>query len=207
MKSKYYAPKYQETKFHCIHCNVFAEQRWYKVIINGVGQSELEVSICTHCNNRTYWLKDKMIYPDESPVESVHPDLPEDCVKEYNEARSIFSRSPRAAAALLRLCVQKLMPHIGESGKNINNDIKSLVNKGLSPLVQKALDYCRVIGNNSVHPGEIVVNDSPDIAQKLFAMINYTVEDRITRPNEIEALYNNLPDEARKQIEKRDGKE
>jgi hypothetical protein len=96
------------------------------------------------------------------------------------------------------------MPHLGETGKNINDDIKSLVSKGLSALVQKALDYCRVVGNNAVHPGEIVINDTPDVAMKLFSMINFIVEDRITKPKEIEALYNELPEDSRKQIESRD---
>jgi Domain of unknown function (DUF4145) len=118
-----------------------------------------------------------MIIPQEAPVETPHPDLPPDCLTEYNEARAIFARSPRAAAALLRLCIQKLLPHLGESGKNINEDVKSLVSKGLPSLVQKALDYCRVVGNNAVHPGEIELNDTPDTAQNLFRMINFIVED------------------------------
>jgi hypothetical protein len=85
-----------------------------------------------------------------------------------------------------------------------NDDIKYLVEKGLPILVQQALDYCRVIGNNSVHPGEININDSPDIAATLFEMINFIVEDRIAKPKQIEAFYNGLPEGARKAIEKRD---
>jgi hypothetical protein len=37
-------------------------------------------------------------------------------------------------------------------------------------------------------------------------MINFIVEDRISRPNEINALYLALPEAAREAIEKRDGK-
>ena len=172
----------------------------------GLGRipSDFTASRCSHCGNWTFWHAGKMIVPSEAPVEPPHPDLPADCQLDYAEARDIFTRSPRAAAALLRLCIQKLLLHLGESGKNINDDIKSLVDKGLPSLVQKALDYCRVVGNNAVHPGEIDLNDTPEIAAKLFQMINFIVEDRITRPKEIESLYAELPAEARAAIDKRD---
>ena len=77
--------------------------------------------------------------------------------------------------------------------------------KGLPPTIQQSLDYCRVVGNNAVHPGEIDLNDSPEIAQQLFGMINFIVDDRISRPKEIAALYMKLPEKARAAIEKRDG--
>jgi hypothetical protein len=135
----------------------------------------------------------------------VHPDLPEDCAADYNEARDIVARSPRGAAALLRLSIQKLMPHLGAKGNNINDDIKHLVERGLPVLVQQALDVCRAVGNNAVHPGELNVHDSPEIAQQLFPMINFIVEDRVTRPREVQELYDKLPASAREAIAKRDG--
>jgi hypothetical protein len=97
------------------------------------------------------------------------------------------------------------MIHLGEKGRNMNDDIRALVSKGLPVTVQRSLDLCRVVGNNAVHPGEIDLNDSPEIAQHLFSMINFIVEDRIARPREIERLYESLPLEAREAIEKRDG--
>ncbi|WP_197053860.1 DUF4145 domain-containing protein [Chitinibacter sp. ZOR0017] len=135
-----------------------------------------------------------------------HSDMPAEIIDEYNEARSIFAKSPRASAAMLRLAVQKLVKILGEKGENINQDIKALVEKGLPVQVQQALDFCRVVGNNAVHPGEINLNDSPEIAQNLFSMINFIVEDRISRPKQIENLYMSLPEGARKSIEKRDEK-
>lgn len=202
--SKYYPPAYEKKQFHCIHCGVYAKQDWHNLFIANHGGSDFESSRCTHCWQRCFWFKGRMIVPSEAPVPPPHTDLPESCKTEYDEARDIVARSPRAAAALLRLCVQKLMIELGENGKNINDDIGALVKKGLPVEVQQALDYCRVIGNNGVHPGEIELNNNPEIAHGIFEMINFIVEDRISRPNKIEALYKILPEGALKAVEKRD---
>ena len=166
--------------------------------------SPIKTSFCEHCKNIAYWYEKKMIVPTDSVVPPPHTDMPVGILGEYNEARDIFGRSPRAAVALLRLAIQKLMSELGEKGENINADIKSLVSKGLPVQVQQAFDYCRVVGNNAVHPGEINLNDSPEMGQSLFSMINFIVEDRITRSKQISELYGKLPESAREAIEKRD---
>ena len=210
MRDKYYPPQYMKDEFHCALCGVFASQVWRDVKIRSGGntwvETEFKASYCTHCKQWTFWYNTKMVVPSDSPTPPLHPDLPEDCKTEYNEARDIFGRSPRASAALLRLCIQKLMPHLGQTSKNINDDIAALVADGLPVLVQKALDVCRVVGNNAVHPGEIDLNDTPDIAERMFEMINFIVDDRITRPKEIDGLYQKLPESSREAISKRDGK-
>lgn len=208
----YYPPKHRESKFHCIHCGVYAEQKWHalkyhKADLNYWADVQiLDYNVCGHCEEWCYWYHGKMIIPCAAPVPPAHPDLPAACAEEYTEARSIVAQSPKAAAALLRLALQKLMAELGEEGKNINDDIGSLVSKGLPVQVQQALDYCRVVGNNAVHPGEINLNDTPEIAHNLFAMMNFIVEDRISRPKQIATLYAQLPEGARKAIEDRDVK-
>lgn len=202
--SKYYPPKFNEERFHCILCGVFSKQTWGWLYFPERRASGFKWSYCDHCQQMCYWYDEQMVVPSEAPVPPPHQDLPTQCLTEYHEARNIVARSPRAAVALLRLCIQKLLTELGESGKNINDDIGSLVKKGLPVQVQRALDFCRVIGNNAVHPGEIMINDSPEIAHNLFNMINYIVEDRISRPKQIENLYCQLPEGARKAIEERD---
>ncbi len=208
MKQTYVPPSFDSKKFHCPICGVYAHQVWGDLSIHihpSRFDTPLRAARCGYCNQWSYWYDGKMIVPAEAPVEPRHPDLPEQCITEYDEAREVFAKSPRASAALLRLCIQKLMPVLGQGGKNINADIAALVKDGLPAKVQQALDFCRVVGNNAVHPGTIDLNDTPDIAQNLFRMINFIVEDRITRPNEIEELYNKLPESQLKAVKDRDG--
>lgn len=221
MTKKYYPPKHQKKEFHCILCGVFAYQEWRSLQIIHRYQNTLDAFIvktekdknlntkfkgsrCSHCKGWSFWYDGKMVVPSESPIEPPHQDFPKDCINDYLEARDIFAKSPRASMALLRLCIQKLMPHLGGKGKNINQDIAKLVDEGLSSTIQQALDVCRVVGNNAVHPGEINLEDSPDITTQVFGLINFIIEDRITKPKEIEILFKNLPENSKDAIEKRD---
>jgi hypothetical protein len=204
MKTAYYPPKSKERRFHCPHCGVLTSQYWFE-LQRKFGDSVYDVDMsacqCFHCDRFSYWLGENMVYPSFSPVELPHPDLPADCRNDYDEARSIVIQSPRGAAALLRLTIQKLMPHLGEKGKQIDTDIGSLVRRGSSTVTQRALDICRVVGNNAVHPGEIDLNDTPEIAHELFRLVNAIVDELIARPREIEAMYQTLPESNRKAIE------
>jgi hypothetical protein len=151
-------------------------------------------------------MKDAMVHPALSIAPLPNPDLPSSIATDYHEAREILQLSPRGAAALLRLAIQKLCKQVGESGENLNNDIGELVKKGLRTHVQQALDVVRVIGNNAVHPGQIDLNDDAAIAVALFGLVNLIAQQMITDPKEAEALYNALPATQRAAIEKRDSK-
>lgn len=205
--TKYCSPTDRSRQFHCIHCGVYAKQRWGELYfgraISG-GKSPITYCRCDHCAKDIYWHASKMILPTAVTAEPPHHDLPDEVKRDYEEARNVFAASPRAAVALLRLAIQKLMIEIGEKGKKINDDIASLVAKGLPIEVQQALDFCRVVGNNAVHPGEINLDDTPDMGHHLFSMINFIVEDRISRPKKISDLYGRLPEGALAAIQKRD---
>ena len=80
--------------------------------------------------------------------------MPEDVRADFLEAASIVDASARGAAALLRLCIQKIVMALGGRGNNLNEDIGNLVEQRLIPQsIQQALDVVRVVGNNAVHPG------------------------------------------------------
>ncbi len=165
---------------------------------------DTEIAVCTRCGKKSLWLHGDMIHPAATPPSAPNPDLPSDVKRDYDEAGTIVARSPRGAAALLRLAIQKLCVHLGETGKDLNTDIANLVKKGLDPRIQKALDVVRVVGNNAVHPGELDIKDDEATALKLFELVNVIAENLITRPREIERLFTALPAGAKKAIEERD---
>ena len=166
--------------------------------------SNLWISRCDHCKEMAVWVHDQLVFPVYRSGVQPNPDLSADIRQDVEEARSILSLSPRGAAALLRLAVQKLCKQLGEPGKNIDQDISSLVKKGLNPMLQQALDYVRVVGNNAVHPGEMDLKDDTATAEQLLELVNLIADQMITQPKAIQALYNKLPEEKRKAIENRD---
>ena len=212
MKPEYVLPEIGKEAFNCPNCHVYCKQNWYYLRgsskADGLGKQHedkrFRMSHCQHCDFPTIWFHDKMLYPVTGGAEPPNPDLPNDIKTDYEEARAILPQSPRGSAALLRLAIQKLCKHLGQSGKNINNDIKELVEQGLPPRVQKALDSVRVIGNESVHPGTIDLNDDRDTANMLFKLVNFIAEKMITDPKQIEEIYASLPENKRKGIEQRD---
>jgi hypothetical protein len=147
-----------------------------------------------------------MVYPTMVLGPSPNSDLSDEIQKDYDEARSIARQSPRGAAALLRLCVQKLCKQLGEKGEKIDTDIAALVKKGLPVEIQQALDAVRVVGNNAVHPGELDLKDDAGTAEKLFGVVNFIADRMITQSLALKALYDNVVSQAaREAINKRDG--
>jgi hypothetical protein len=163
------------------------------------------VSECYSCYGFTVWVQDRVVYPQKESLVTAHEMMPATIKGDFEEAASIVNKSPRGAVALLRLCVQKLMVHLGEPGKNLNDDIASQVRKGLEAEVQQALDVVRVIGNNAVHPGQIDLKDDKATAITLFGLVNMIVERRIAAPEKLKTLFAQLPQTALEQIENRDG--
>lgn len=163
------------------------------------------VSRCYNCHQFSIWVYDKVVWPVVVTAIEPNPDLPEHVARDFVEAAKIVALSPRGAAALLRLAIQKLCEHLGEAGHNINADIKALVEKGLDRRIQQALDIVRVVGNNAVHPGQIDLRDDRSTANQLFNLVNLIAEKMISEPKHVDAMFSSLPEQARAAIEKRDG--
>ena len=213
--SEYFPPTHGSTQFHCPYCHVYAAQYWDQIrrvkepqtagvvyLPISIKGARVEVSFCEHCHQPTFWLEKKTIYPYTHIAPPANSDLSDSVKVVYDEASAIANQSPRAACALLRLAIEILLKELGETG-SINDGIKNLVKKGLDVRVQQSLDIVRVTGNNAVHPGEIVFDDTTNV-QTLFQLINIIADVLITQPKQIQATFDNLPEGARKAIKKRD---
>lgn len=215
--------------FRCPHCSAYSQHGWYRLLgkhfsefnaalaleplnIAGFGTTTdfvcqiggITASQCAACQGICIWRAGRCVDPVDRPaVPPPSTDMPADVKADYEEAADVLARSPRAAAALLRLAVEKLCRNLGKSG-DINKMIASLVQDGLPKRVQQALDTVRVIGNEAVHPGSIDLRDDPETATTLFQLVAFIVDRMITEERKIDALYQALPAGKRDGIEARD---
>lgn len=216
MAKKYVEPDYSKASFTCPHCGTLSLMNYYTLCYrNGrvlqaqpgicpVGNSWLYIATCQNCMNKTIWVDNEYVYPD-IVAEEPNPDMPESVKKLYQEAGLIYNKSPRAACALLRLAIDRLCNELGETDRDISKNIGALVKKGLPQSVQQALDVVRVVGNKAVHPGQISFDvDDTGTATMLMRLLNIIVERMISEPNEIDSLYQGLPESVKESIEKRD---
>jgi uncharacterized protein with PIN domain len=167
----------------------------------------LHAAECFTCSKLSIWKGDKLIWPQNNFVEQPNADMPEQVKATFAEACSVVDSSPRAAAALARLAIQQLCEHLGTQSNDLNTAIGELVQRGLDRRVQQALDSVRVIGNSAVHPGKINIGDRKDIAIKSIKLVNLIVQKMISDENELNDIYEMIPEDKRKAIEKRDGKQ
>ncbi len=224
---EYEPPSTGKSAFHCPFCGTYAQQYWSPLFADLIALAPMPpnapiapkyeqltgytCSLCVHCGHSGLWVGLKMVYPPASTAPLPLPDMPDEVAADFKEARDVLARSPRSAAALLRLALQRLMKHLNLPGDKLDDDIDALVKQGLRPQVQQALDIVRVTGNNAVHPGELDIRDNFEAATTLFKFVNIVVEQMITQPREIQGLYDGLPEGSRqkdhgKAIEKRDTK-
>lgn len=204
-------PVWGREAFHCPSCGVYAAQHWAEVALYyhhslpSTRVDGLSGATCASCDETSLWKRDQSIYPLPRVGVAPNEDMPDEVKAIYNEAREVAPISRKSAAGLLRLALQMLVDELVPGRQNIVTKIGKLVSQGLDPRVQRAMDTLRVVGNESVHPGQIDLDADADLTAALFGLLNIIVEQVITRPNHIDALYAKLPETKREAIERRDG--
>lgn len=207
---EYIPPEVGEDAFHCPHCNAYAAQSQSTIEtfhLTKKRSPNVVSSRCDRCGGVIIFINQDMVFPPGSSAPKPTDDMPDDVRKDFNEARQIVDDSPKAAAALLRLAMEKLVQDLTENeDQSLYKGIGELVKEGrIDERIQKALDAVRVTGNDYVHAGEIYSPDDRETALRLFELVNVIVELTITREKMIEEAYNEIPENKIDGIKQRDG--
>jgi hypothetical protein len=165
----------------------------------------LRVSSCHACGTASVWAGTTLVHPAVTGRRHApHADLSEDVRLDFIEADEIHQKSPRGAAALLRVAIEKLCQEItGDKRSGLDAQIERLVARGMDEKVQKMLDVVRVIGNDAVHPGVLDLRDDVDTVQQLFLLVTEIAEEMIAKPKRLDAMFDSLPQAKRDGIERR----
>jgi hypothetical protein len=106
--------------------------------------------------------------------------VPQPIREDYTEACKIRDLSPKASATLSRRCLQGMIRDFwGIKLARLIDEIKALEDK-VDPLVWKAIDGVRSVGNIGAHMEKdinVIVDVEPDEAQKLIGLIELLVKD------------------------------
>ncbi|MEI2392198.1 DUF4145 domain-containing protein [Priestia megaterium] len=232
--SKHVAPAFKLEAFNCPRCGVRSPQTWH--IVSKANEDHLAInkadintsyyqpfapipskplrvnwhlhlSVCDYCREYAIWENKIMIYPFETGLPEAHENMPGEVKDIYLEATLVFNHSPRAAAALLRLAIETLIPLLEDyqiKKAKINTMIGALVEKGIPEHIQQGLDAIRIYGNEGIHPGDIILNENIETVIYLFELTNEMVEELIARKNKIRKFYGQIPAKKTEGIANRD---
>jgi hypothetical protein len=128
----------------------------------------LYVSRCYSCKGFAIWVRDRLVFPirEKEPPDIIEGDFKEvikgdfkeieedKTADDFQEATTIFNRFPKEAMALIRVCIRKMMPLLEQSGKNLDDNISSLVGKGLEVEIQQSMDLRQVLRQNPLKPSQ-----------------------------------------------------
>lgn len=207
----YVAPLYNLDWFNCPHCWAFSHHKWYDIWywMAGFNRLDLNISICVKCEKYCIWSREKeeMIRPNVVTAPLPNEDMPDDVKELYEEARQISSLSPRAAAALLRVSLEKLTAFLWETEWKLNTRIWNLKKQWLPEKVIQSLDILRITANEWwSHSWEIDLTweDNQEIVNGLFFLVNFIVEKVISDNKRVDEMYSLLPEDKVKWIKNRD---
>jgi hypothetical protein len=180
----------------CPWCGARAPRRWFPCVVGyehkgegegaawqGIGREApgIALSFCGACQQPVIWHEQGVLWPAATSAPACAIDMPADVRADFEEARQIVDRSPRSAAALLRLCLLKLSRHLGRSDTGIGELSRSLVVADLPDAARQALQAVRAEGDAAA-PGELDPRDDRKSALALFDLVNVVVERMISEP-------------------------
>jgi hypothetical protein len=118
-----------------------------------------------------------------------NPDMPPEVAEQFLEAKDIFGRSPKSAAVLLRMAVKNLCIVFGCHSNSIDADVHGLIAQGLPESFWDLLVAVKICGPNVVKSGEICITDDKTVAMSLFYIVNFIVDQLVSRPKRLAEIH------------------
>ncbi len=205
-------PEADKEDFVCPYCKGYCQQEWKARTLNILVRDAnswdiIKTARCKLCNQQSVWVSEEMVYPHESSAPEANNHMPAKVKEIYEEARLVSIHSPMAAAVLLRVALEILTAHLGETSPSLDKRIGNLRQHGVRDSVIKSLDIVRIIANEGgAHAGgiDLTNDDGAVVVTKLFWLVNYIVQKTIADLEEINEMFGDLPEDKRKWTEDRD---
>jgi hypothetical protein len=105
----------------------------------------------------------------------------EEVSEDFEEAAAILNKFPRGAAALTRVCIQNMMPLLEQTGKNLDENISSLVRKGLEVEIQQAMDVLQVVRKSPLQTTDFDLKEENETAKQFFNSLERILERRMLK--------------------------
>lgn len=173
---------------------------------------KINVWVCTYCRKTTLV---RVVYPeseeqfrDEREVQIIWPELaprelpeqvPDPMRSLYREASKAENAGAlRGAAALYRAAVEEFVRDLGAEGRNLEERIDALAEKGVDDDIVNDLHEARLTGNWSLHEGiEFAADEIADVAQ----LISDAAEIVYVEPARREAMRQSRAERRRRRSE------
>ena len=186
-------PAHLETAFKCPICGVYSSQKWCEMYAEENTDDFFHLGkymlcTCLYCNQKSIWYKKNMVLPPIGEVPPPNHDLRDDIKEDYNEARNILVYSPRAACAILRLAIDKLMTQVGFDKYQVTKNKKDSGENNLNNKLGRTLERLSMKGKTQIEAGKIDSTDDKAVAMGLFELINLITELKISQSNKINQL-------------------
>ena len=139
-----------------------------------VKMANLHISNCHNCNGFSLWVSGLLVYPTKLDK------TPELVDEDVEEAAVVLNKSPRGATALMRLCIQKLVPLLEDNGKELNQRVSSLVRKGLEMEMQQAMDVLQVLRSDPVQLSPLDSQADKETALRFLDSLKEVLERRMS---------------------------
>jgi hypothetical protein len=173
---------------------------------------------CYSCKKYVLWVDRTLVFPDAdkwnaAAYHAPSDDMPADSRSLFLEAVAVLPHSKRAAAALCRAAMERLVKYVDpEAPKKAKLDERLVrLEKRISSSTIDVLNVLRHVGNTALHGGQdgdesatiYMEDDDETIAETFFVAINVLVDELITKPSRNTALYERLPEGVRKSYEEK----